>query len=275
MPTPNFNPFDEDRTNDGIPNPGDGEGQNAEDLGVSGVTDSPGGAPSPQQDPDSFRDTFFGPRDKTYLDFIARRTTKLRGTYVYYYLLRSQTERTDDIVPVSKNRLAGPDDTIRHAGGASPDSLEEARGIAAMYGEPVTVGHRLSSVEREFSPTWDFAEPVEVRGILTDPERAEIPDQRGAIYTQRIRVSLARILCETEWKIRPRVGDMIRIPTITNPPRTQDDYYDVEEVVINDTRFGSTGFFTAFTLQLARSSRHAPDRKLPEKDKRDAPFPPV
>jgi hypothetical protein len=144
-----------------------------------------------------------------------------------------------------------------------------------MYGEPVVVGQRLNSVEREFTPTWDFAEPVLVRGVLTDPERAEIPDQRGSIYTQRIRISLARTLCENDWYIRPRVGDMIRIPDLTNPPRLQDNYYDVEEVVINDTRFGGTGHFTAFTLQLSRSTRHAPQRKIPEKDKRDAPDPPV
>jgi len=71
------------------------------------------------------------------------------------------------------------------------------------------------------------------------------------------------------------VRDMVRIPDMTNPPRPQDNYYDVEEVVINDSRFGSTGFFTAFTLQLSRSSRHAPQRKIPEKDKRDAPNPSV
>ncbi len=264
--------FDPDRGNDDIP---DSSEIPEEDLGVRGVADTVAGKPSDQQNPDTFRDTFFGPKDKGYLDFLARRMTKLRGTNCFYYLLQSQTERTDDIVPVSINRIATPNDTIRHAGGTTSPLLKEVKGVSAMYGEPVTVGQRLNSVQREFTPTWDFAEPVLVRGVLTDPERAEIPDQRGAIYTQRIRVSLARVLCETEWGIRPRVGDMVRIPSLTNPPRPQDDYYDVEEVVINDTRFGSTGHFTAFTLQLSRSTRHAPQRKIPEKDKRDAPDPPV
>jgi hypothetical protein len=112
--------------------------------------------------------------------------------------------------------------------------------------------------------------------VLTDPERAEIPDARGSIYTTRIRLWLARALCDEDWEIRPRIGDMVRVPDgITNPPRTQDGYYDVEEVVLNNTRFGSTGFFTAYTLQLARSTRFAPDRKIPEKDFRDSPDPPV
>ena len=253
-----------------VPNPNESP---EEDLGVRGVSEVPGVRQSEQQTPDTFRDTFYGPRDKTYLDFLARRMTKLRGSYAYYSVLTSQTEKTDDIVPVSKNRNAGPHDNIRHAGGTTAADLDEARGVAAMYGEPVIVGHRLNSVEREFTPSWEFAEPILVRGVLTDPERAEVPDARGSIYTQRIRISLARVLCETEWDIRPRIGDMVRIGTITNPPRDQDDYYDVEEVVFNDTRFGSTGFFTAFTLQLSRSTRHAPDRKLPEKDLRDPPSP--
>jgi hypothetical protein len=264
--------FQQGRGNDDIP---DSSEITEDDLGVRGVPDTIQGQQSAQQTPNTLRDTFFGPRDKRYLDFIARRVTKLRGTNAYYYLLRSQTERTDDILPVSKNRIATPQDTIRHAGGTTSPHLTEAMGIAAMYGEPVVVGQRLNSVEREFTPTWDFAEPVLVRGVLTDPERAEIPDQRGSIYTQRIRISLARTLCENDWYIRPRVGDMIRIPDLTNPPRLQDNYYDVEEVVINDTRFGGTGHFTAFTLQLSRSTRHAPQRKIPEKDKRDAPDPPV
>ena len=247
-----------------------------EDLGNQGVPDD-GARQNGSGEP--FRDTFFGPRDKKYLDFIAQRTTKIRGAYCYYYVLTSQTERTDDIVPVSKNRLVGPIDNmpanVRHAGGERPSMLVDAKGISAMYGEPVVIGHRLSSTEREVTKSWLFQEPVKVRGILSDPERAEQPDPRGSIYTQRIRLWLARVLCEETWEFRPRIGDMVRVPMLTNPPRTQDDYYDVEEVVLNNTRFGATGFFTAYTLQLARSSRHAPDRKLPEKDLRDAPDPPV
>jgi len=245
------------------------------DLGLHAVADTVGGRQSAQQTPDTLRDTFFGPRDKAYLDFIARRMTKLRGTYCYYYTLLSQTERTDDITPASINRINSPLDMSRHAGGGNPRDLEESKGISAMYGEPVTVGHRLSSVEREFMPDWEFSEPILVRGVLFAPERAEIPDFRGTIYSQRIRLSLARVLCESEWKIRPRIGDMVRIPDMTNPPRAQDNYYDVEEVVINDSRFGGIGYFTAFTLQLARSTRYAPQRKIPEGKKRDAHDPPA
>ena len=254
----------------------DGEQFQDPDLGSRGVPDD-GARQDGSGDP--FRDTFFGPRDKGYLDFIARRVTKLRGTYCYYYILSSQTERTDDIIPVSKNRLVGPLDNqpagIRHAGGETSPLLETARGVSAMYGEPVVVGQRLSSTEREVMPSWEFQEPILVRGVLTDPERAEIPDGRGSIYTARIRLWIARTLCDNTYEIRPRIGDMVRLPTLTNPPRFQDDYYDVEEVVLNNTRFGATGFFTAYTLQLARSTRYAPDRKIPEKDQRDAPDPPV
>ena len=230
-------------------------------LGATGVSALQEGSS------ETFRDTFFGPRDKRYLDFIARRVTKLRGTNAYYYILRSQTQRTDGLIPVSKSDKLGPFDQVRHAG-------DNEEGISAMYGEAVRLGSRLSSTEREISPSWDFNEPIPVRGITYDPERTETPDDRGAIYVHRIRISLARVLCEGTWKIRPQIGDMVRFPELTNPGLSQ-DYYNVEEVVINDTRFGSTGFFTAFTLQLIRSSRFSPERKLPAKDLRDPPDPPV
>jgi len=245
-----------------------------DDLGVRGVADV--ATPSSQQEGDPFRDTFFGPRDKKYLDFIARRVTKLRGTNVYYYELRSQTERMDDTVPVSKNRDAGPLDNVKRAGGEFSSLLKDAKGVSAMYGETITLGPRLSSVEREILPTWDFTQPIEIRGVLTDPERAEIPDARGAIFTNRVRLWVARVLCDEEYEIRPRIGDMIRVPDlITNPPFTGWSYYDVEEVALNNTRFGATGFFTSYTLQLARSSRHAPDRKLASDDIREQLNPPM
>lgn len=246
-----------------------------DDLGVRGVPDGPATA-SPEQEPDPFRDTLFGPRDKGYLDFIARRVTKLRGTYVEYYVLTSQTEKLDDNIPVSKNRDAGPLDRVDRAGGELyPEVFKEAKGVSAMYGETVTIGSRLSSVEREVLPTWDYADPIRVRGVLTDPERAEIPDGRGSIFTARIRLWIARVLCDEEYEIRPRIGDVVRLPNLTNPPFTFWDYYDVEEVSLNNTRFGSTGFFTAYTLQLARSTRFTPDRKLQANNLKDAPDPPV
>lgn len=245
------------------------------DLGVRGLPDVPTPA-SPQQEPDPFRDTFFGPSNKKYMDFNARRIAKLRGTYVEYYTLTSQTERMDDNTPVSKNRDAGPFDRVDRAGGELyPDIYKEAKGVSAMYGETVTIGSRLSSVEREVLPTWEYSPPIRVRGVLTDPERAEIPDSRGAIFTNRVRLWLARVMCDEDYDIRPRIGDVVRLPNLTNPPYTFWDYYDVEEVSINNTRFGATGFFTAYTLQLARSSRFTPDRKLPADNLRDAPDPPV
>lgn len=246
-----------------------------DDLGIRGVSDVPV-SPSTQQPTDSFRDTFFGPTTKGYLDFNSRRITKLRGTYCYYHVLRSQTEKMDDTIPVSKNRDAGPFDNVRRAGGETSSLLKDAKGIAAMYGETITVGPRLSSVEREVIPTWNFAEPIEIRGVLTDPERAEIPDARGSIFTHRIRLWLARVLCDEEYLIRPRIGDVVRLPDlITNPTLTSWSYYDVQEVALNNTRFGATGFFTAYTLQLERSSRFVPDRKLPANDLKEQRDPTV
>ena len=245
-----------------------------DDLGVRGVPEVSNA--STEQDPDPFRDTFFGPTNKKYLDFISRRVTKLRGTYVEYYTLTSQTEVMDDNTPVSKNRDATAFTRVTRAGGELyQDIFKDAKGVSAMYGETLTVGPKISSVEREVLPTWEYDPSVKVRGVLTDPERAEVPDGRGSIFTNRIRLWLARVLCEEEYEIRPRIGDVCRLPNLTNPPYTFWDYYDVEAVEINNTRFGATGFWTAYTLQLARSSRFTPDRKLPVRDLKDAPDPPV
>lgn len=223
-----------------------------------------------------FRDTFTGPRDKKLLDFYARQMSQLRGTNVWYYVLKSQTQRTDGITPDTVNPAAGPFDQTRHAGGRA--------GISAMYGEPIIVGGKINGIEREVSWDWDFADPVEIRGVLRSPERSEDPDERGSIYIRRIRLSLARVLCEKNWNLRPQIGDMVRLPNTINDYYGIDgqavrnvltDYYDVEEVVKNDSRFGSTGFFTNFDLQLVRSSRHAPERKIPVQQQRPSPEPPV
>lgn len=245
-----------------------------DDLGVRSAADV--AIPSQQQPADTLRDTLFGPSDKKYLDLLSRRITKLRGTYAEYYVLTSQTEKLDDNTPVSINRDLAPGERKSRAGGELyPGTFKDAKGVAAMYGETITLGPKISSVEREVMPTWEFKPPVRVRGILTDPERAEIPDSRGSIFTNRLRYSLARTLCDNEYGIRPRIGDVIRLPDLTNPKLTFWDYYDVEAVELNNTRFGSTGFFTAYTLQLVRSTRFTPDRKLPFNDLLPAPTPPV
>lgn len=235
-----------------------------DDLGVEGPADTPEGKVSPQQPVDTLRDVFTGPRDKNYLDLIARRMTKIRGTYAFYYRLRSQTQRTDGRTPVTTKPGLTIFDQKAHAGGSRfPTIDEDAAGLAAAYGEPVLAGRRIDSVTREITPDWNFDSPFEVRGVIVDPERSEDPDERGSIYTKRLRFHLARVLCETEWSLEPQIGDMLRVPDLLN------DYYDVEEVVRNTSRFGGTGFFTVFVLQLARSSRHTPERKIAEKDKRD------
>lgn len=212
-------------------------------------------------------DTFFGPRNKKYLDFLCRQTLNIRGTYCVYYVLRSQTQRIDGDQPLSDPKNTDEYSQSGRAGGHTQD--EQARGIAALYGEPVVLGPRVNSTRRAVAPTWEYAEPILVKAILQQPTREEQPDERGSVYIKGLRAGLARILCEEEYGIVPQIGDIIRVPDLLN------EYYDVEEVIRNESRFGSTGFFTEFGLTLVRNSKHVPERKLPEIFKRDQPDPVV
>lgn len=217
--------------------------------------------------PPAQEDTFFGPLNKKYLDFLARQTLNIRGVYCWYYVLRSQTQRIDGDSPLSDPKNTDDYSQSGRAGGHTRD--EQARGIAALYGEPVIVGPRVTSTKREVSPSWEYAEPVLVKAVLQNATREEQPDERGSVYVKGLRAGLARILCEEEYDIVPQIGDIIRVPDLLN------EYYDVEEVARNESRFGATGFFTEFGLTLSRSSKHVPERKLPEIFKRVQPDPAV
>jgi len=223
----------------------------------------------------SFEDTLFGPKDKDYLDFIARQTTQLRGTYAYYYVLRSQTQRIDGNAPLTDAPVMGPFERKSKAGGATRD---EAIGASALYGEPLVIGARLDSTYREVTPTWDYADPVLVRGIVFRTQRSESADQRGSIYIRKATYDIARVLAESEWAIQPQPGDVVRLPDKLGSydrHQPEDSYYDVESVETNSSQFGGTGFFTVYSLQLVWQSKYDPKRKFPDRIKTPVLEPPV
>lgn len=222
-----------------------------------------------------FPDTFAGPRDKRYLDFIARQTTRLRGTNAYYYVLRSQTQRMDGNAPTTDAPGLGPFDRRGRAGG---HVVEEALGVAALYGEPLVIGTRLDSQQRHVTQTWDYAEPVLVRGLCLHLQRSERADARGTIYIRKLQFDLARVLCNQEWDIVPQPGDVVRLPNLLgsyDPKQPDEAYYDVEAVETNASKFGATGFFTVYSLTLDHQTKYDPQRKFPEQLKRAQPEPPV
>lgn len=211
-----------------------------------------------------FPDTFFGPRNKNYLDFIARQTTRIRGTNIYYYVLTTQSQRIDGHQPMSDAPEPTPLPRRDRGGGERID--ETADGVAAMYGEPLVVGPRINSVKREVTPDWGYADPVAARGVVVRPSQQEFADGRGTIYQRRFRLDLARVLCDRAWKVKPEPGDVVRLPNLMGTGWSaavlEDGYYDVEHVDTNATRFGATGFFTVYALDLIWQSKYDPTRKL-------------
>ena len=199
-------------------------------------------------------DTFFGPRDKVLVDFHARDATRLRGTNLWFYVLESHNRRIDGDRPLSDSVNDGRVDVPE---GAPEDPFRNIRHSGfALYGENVIVGERLDSVRREMQPDWPFLDPILVRGVIYEVEHEEESDERGSIYVRRCSLDLARVLCDKEWMLQPRVGDVVRLP------RLNDVYMDVSEVARDETRFGGTGFFATYKLTLSKSSRYEPQRKI-------------
>jgi hypothetical protein len=202
-----------------------------------------------------FPDTFYGPRDKAYADFLARDKTRIRGTNGFYYVKDDQNRRIDGDKPLSSPPTPPTGDLLRrreHAG-------------MALYGEQVIVKEQVDSVTREVQPDWAYLDPILVRGIVTETSFENDPDERGAIYVRRCTYDLARVLCEQEWKFQPQPGDLVNLPfllgTLSN--QVKGGYFDVEDVSRDESRFGGTGFFVAYRLTLWRSSKFEPQRKLP------------
>lgn len=191
-----------------------------------------------------FDDTFFGPKDKAYMDRLARDLVKVRGINVLYYKKRDVPARIDGVTPLSNNPNASPFDPKGRKGTA----------VAGLYGEPVALGPRIDSTKRELSPAWDYADPIELRGVAFNTERSDNADDRGHIEVLKIQFHLARAMCD-DVTVTPEPGDVIQFPTLLGA------CYDTERVNVDSHRFGGTGFFTAYELSLVRSSKFVPPRK--------------
>ena len=191
-----------------------------------------------------FDDTFFGPNDKRYLDRKAKDVARIRGTDAYYYKMLDQTQRIDGTRPLTDGPEVVPEITTRRRSGN-----------LSLYGEPVIIGHRIDSTKREVIPDWQYAEPVLLRAVALQPVKEEEPDERGTIVITKLKLDIARILLD-EAGVIPRAGDVIRLPKLL------DSFYDVEHVEANRHRFGSFGYFIAYSFDLARKTLYVPERKL-------------
>lgn len=208
-------------------------------------------------------DTFFGPRDKAYVDFHARDLTRARGKNAWYYVLEDHNRRIDGDRPLSdaqnEGRVNVPED-------AEPNPFARTQHAGfALYGERVKIGQRLTSVIREVQPDWPYMQPILVRGLIYELEHEQEPDERGVIYVRRAAFDLARVLCETEWDFQPRIGDIVRFD------RLGDQHMDVEDVTRDEHRYGGTGFFAIYKLMLVKSSKYDPSRKIAERKRIGAP----
>lgn len=211
-------------------------------------------------------DTFFGPRNKVYMDHLARQMTRIRGTNAYYYVLEDQSRRVDGDRPISDNDDAGR--INRPEGAPSPTFQRKAHAGQALYGEYAKVNRRLDSVRREVQPDWPYLDPILVRVLVGSPEYEREPDERGTIYIRRVEVFIARVLCEEEWDFQPHENDILRFPKLL------DQYMDVEEVSRDDEqRYGATGYFQSYKLRLVKTSKYEPQRKIAEDKLAEEPPP--
>lgn len=189
-----------------------------------------------------FDDTFFGPKDKAYMDRLARNHVKIRGRNILYYKKLDSPSRTDGDRPLSDKP------------GLSPLDRRGRKGNAFLYGDPIFIGKRIDTVTREATPAWDYGNSVEMRGVAFRPEQSDTADERGHISTFKLTLQLARGMCE-EVDLVPEIGDVVLMPPLL------DTYYDVALIRRDNNRFGGTGFFTAYELDLVRSSKFYPERK--------------
>ncbi|MGD9725464.1 MAG: hypothetical protein AB7V39_03610, partial [Nitrospiraceae bacterium] len=169
-----------------------------------------------------FDDTFFGPNDKRYIDRKAKAMSNLRGIDMYYYKMKNQTQDIDGPRPLTDGPGPAPELEVRDQK-TQPIPVRARSGNMSLYGESVIVQNRLDSVRREVIPDWDYADPVAMRALGMEPQQEEEPDDRGTIFIYSLKLHVARILLD-EAKIRPRAGDVIRLPKLL------ESYYDVKHV---------------------------------------------
>lgn len=189
----------------------------------------------------NFPDTMFGPQTRDYVDRVAMDRTRLRGTLAHYYVKEAQVQRIDGEAPGTDAEDLTIFDRKAHAG-------------FALYGEPVVLSQRIDSVRRGVTPTWTYRAPFEIRGIVAEPSESAEADERGGIFIDSFRFDIARKLAD-DLGVEPRRGDVILLPKLL------DSFYDVEEVLRDESRFGGTGFFVVYKLQLVRNSKFTPPRK--------------
>jgi hypothetical protein len=202
-------------------------------------------------------DTFFGPRDKAYVDFHCRNATRVRGTQAYFYVKDDQNRRIDGDRPLSD---APEEGRIMKPEGAEQDPFARySHAGFALYGENVQIGERIDSATREVYHDWPYLDPILVRGILYDMEHEQEADERGSIYVRRCSFDLARVLCEREWDFQPRPGDVVRFTKFA------DRYMDIEDVTRDEHRWGGDGWFAVYKMMLVKSSKFEPQRKIADR----------
>jgi len=192
----------------------------------------------------TFDDTFFGPNDKKYIDRKVKDMSRLRGVDCYYYKMKDQTQRIDGIRPLTDGPEVVPEQTPR-----------KRAGNMSIYSEPVIIRNRIDSTSREVIPDWSYDPPIKIRTLAMEPGQEEDPDDRGAIFTFKLKLHIGRVILEGV-NIVPRVGDVIRLPSLLN------SFYDVLHVDRDKHRFGAAGYFVAYQFDLTRKSLFEPERKL-------------
>jgi hypothetical protein len=197
-----------------------------------------------------FRDTFFGPAGKNYIDRINRDVTRVRGINCLYYPLLDQSKRTDGIKPLADKPDLGPFDVRRHSGDP-------------LYGEASVVRRRVDSVVREIEPAWAYGEPIAVRGVAFTPGSDEQPDERGTIYNRTLTFHLARVIADEcgqnsylNRPLRPRQGDVIQFTELL------DGYFEANDVSRDESRLGGTGFFAVYSFELTQTGKFIASRKV-------------
>ena len=120
--------------------------------------------------------------------------------------------------------------------------------------------NEINPYTNALAPDWNYAPPIDVRGVLFNSQQTDIPDERGSILNRKLTLNLARVMCD-EIKLTPEIGDIVKVPDLL------DGLYDVALVQSDSHRFGGTGFFTAYELTLTKTSKYEPQRKnLPNRE---------
>jgi len=192
-------------------------------------------------------DTFFGNEfDKKLIDRLTRDLTKIRGQNFFYFIKKDAAERQDGNRPISNNPNLGTFDPKGRAGSA------------ALYGEPVIIGNNDNAVKRNVDPSWFYSEPIEVRGVIMNTQRADTPDERGRVEIRKATLYLSRAMCD-DIGLTPTIGDVVKLPAGLH------GFYDIATVTRDNHRFGGTGFFSCYDISLYRNTRFLADRKeLPQ-----------